>query len=99
VDFKWPGSGEESSNDWSNLDHLDPARDELKFVIADRADYEWARSQLRRRGLERYVVHFSPEFEGMDRRELAEWILRDGLAVRMQLQLHKFIWDPDARGV
>lgn len=99
VDFKCPASGEEGSNDWSNLDHLDPARDELKFVIADRADYEWARAQLRRRGLERYTVHFSPEFEGMDRQELAEWILRDGLAVRMQLQLHKFIWDPEARGV
>ncbi len=99
VDFKCPASGEESSNDWSNLEHLDPARDELKFVIADRGDYEWARAQVRRRGLERYVVHFSPEFEGMDRQELAEWILRDGLEVRMQLQLHKFIWDPETRGV
>lgn len=99
VDFKCPGSGEVESNDWSNLDRLDPARDELKFVIADRADYEWAKEQLECRGLDRFVVHFSPEFEGMDRRSLAEWILADGLPVRLQLQLHKFVWDPAARGV
>ena len=99
VDFKCPGSGEEASNDWDNLELLDPGRDELKFVIADRADYDWAVDQVRRRDLDRFVVHFSPEFEGMDARELAEWILRDGLPVRLQLQLHKFVWDPAARGV
>lgn len=99
VDFKCPGSGEVAANDWSNLDRLDPDRDELKFVIADREDYEWARRQLRERGLGRFVVHFSPEFEGMDQRALAEWILADGLAVRLQLQLHKFVWDPAMRGV
>lgn len=99
VDFKCPGSGEVEANDWSNLDRLDPERDELKFVIADRADYEWAKTQLRERDLDRFVVHFSPEFEGMNRRELAEWILTDGLPVRLQLQLHKFVWEPDARGV
>lgn len=99
VDLKCPGSGEVEANDWSNLDRLDSSRDELKFVIADRADYEWARQQVADRGLERFVVHFSPEFGGMDRRELAEWILSDGLPVRLQLQVHKFVWDPDARGV
>lgn len=99
VDLKCPGSGEVEANDWSNLDRLDPARDELKFVIADREDYEWARTQLEERRLERFVVHFSPEFERMDRRALAEWILADGLPVRLQLQLHKFVWDPAARGV
>jgi len=99
VDFKCPGSGEAESNDWSNLERLDPTRDELKFVIADRADYEWAKAQLEHRGLARFVVHFSPEFEGMDRRALAEWILADGLPVRLQLQLHKFVWDPAMRGV
>ena len=99
VDFKCPGSGELEANDWSNLGRLDPARDELKFVIADRTDYEWAKRQVEERGLDRFVVHFSPEFEGMDRRELAEWILADGLPVRLQLQLHKFVWEPDARGV
>jgi 7-carboxy-7-deazaguanine synthase len=99
VDFKCPGSGEAESNDWSNLARLDPSRDELKFVIADRTDYDWAKAQLEDHGLSRFVVHFSPEFEGMDRRALAEWILADGLPVRLQLQLHKFVWDPAARGV
>lgn len=99
VDFKCPGSGEVEANLWSNLDLLDPARDELKFVIADRRDYDWAVDQLRDRDLDRFVVHFSPEFEGMNARELAEWILVDGLDVRLQLQLHKFVWDPATRGV
>lgn len=99
VDFKCPGSGEVEANDWSNLDRLEPDRDELKFVIADRADYEWAKRQVDERDLDRFVVHFSPEFGGMDRRALAEWILADGLSVRLQLQLHKFVWDPAMRGV
>lgn len=99
VDFKCPASGESGANDWSNLELLDPARDELKFVIADRADYEWAKARVEEKGLDRFVVHFSPEFEAMDRRALAEWILADGLPVRLQLQLHKFVWEPDARGV
>ena len=99
VDFKCPGSGEVEKNDWANLDLLDPARDEIKFVIADRADYEWAREQIEARGLGRFPVHFSPEFEGMNSRELAEWILSDGLTVRLQLQLHKFVWDPSTKGV
>lgn len=99
VDFKCPGSGEVEANDWANLDRLDPARDELKFVIADREDYEWAKLQVEERDLARFVVHFSPEFGGMNRRALAEWILADGLPVRLQLQLHKFVWDPAMRGV
>lgn len=99
VDFKCPGSGEVEANDWTNLDRLDPSRDELKFVIADRADYDWAKSQLSERNLDRFIVHFSPEFDSMNRRELAAWILSDGLAVRLQLQLHKFVWDPAERGV
>ncbi len=99
VDFKCPGSGEVESNDWANLDRLTPERDELKFVICDRTDYEWARRQVLERSLDRFVVHFSPEFEGMNPRELAEWILFDGLPVRLQLQLHKFVWDPATRGV
>ena len=99
VDLKPPGSGEESSNDWRNLAILDPDRDELKFVIADREDYEWAARQVRERDLARFVVHLSPEFESQDSRELAEWVLADGLPVRVQLQVHKFIWEPSARGV
>jgi 7-carboxy-7-deazaguanine synthase len=99
VDFKCPGSGEVDANDWENLGRLDPERDELKFVIMDRADYEWAVRELRERGLDRFIVHFSPEHDSMDRRELAEWVLADGLPVRLQLQLHKFIWEPTERGV
>jgi len=99
LDIKCPGSGEAGSNDWRNLELLDPRRDEIKFVIADREDYEWALGQIRDRGLDRFVVHLSPEFERMDRRELAEWILEDAPPVRFQLQLHKFIWAPAARGV
>ncbi len=99
MDLKCPGSGEVASNDWTNLDRLDPDRDELKFVIADRADYDWAVSEIRERGLDRFTVHFSPEFEKIDARALAEWVLADGLPVRLQLQLHKFIWEPTTRGV
>ncbi len=99
MDIKCPGSGEAEANDWRNLELLKPGQDELKFVIAGRADYEWAVRQLRERDLDRFVVHFSPEFDSMDVRELAEWILADGLPVRVQLQLHKLIWEPAARGV
>lgn len=99
MDVKCPASGESQANEWRNLELLDPARDELKFVIADRGDYEWAAEQIRSRGLRRFTVHLSPVFGTMDGRRLAEWILEDGLPVRLQLQLHKHIWDPDARGV
>ncbi len=99
MDLKCPGSGEVASNDWTNLERLDPDRDELKFVIADRADYDWAVNEIRARGLDRFTLHFSPEFEKMDARALAEWVLADGLPVRLQLQLHKFIWEPTTRGV
>ena len=99
VDLKPPGSGEESSNDWRNLAVLNPHRDELKFGSSGREDYEWAARQIRERDLTRFVVHLSPEFESQDPRELAEWVLADGLPVRVQLQVHKFIWEPSARGV
>jgi 7-carboxy-7-deazaguanine synthase len=99
MDIKCPGSGEAEANDWRNLELLKPGQDELKFVIAGREDYEWAVRQLRERDLDRFVVHFSPEFDSMDLRELADWILADGLPVRVQLQLHKLIWEPAERGV
>ncbi|MDA8225517.1 MAG: 7-carboxy-7-deazaguanine synthase QueE [Betaproteobacteria bacterium] len=96
VDIKTPGSGEMERNLWQNLDVLN-ARDELKFVLADEADYEWAREVLRSRDLAaRCPVLFSP-VHGSNARQLAEWILRDRLPVRLQLQLHKLLWD-DARG-
>jgi 7-carboxy-7-deazaguanine synthase len=111
MDLKTPASGECERNDLRNIDRLEP-RDEVKFVIADRADYEWARSMIRRHGLERRcaAVLMSPvsaqepgeEVEGcpgLEPRVLAEWILQDGLPVRLQLQLHKHIWHPAARGV
>lgn len=99
MDVKAPGSGEAEANDWSNLKRLDPERDELKFVLAHREDYEWAVGQIRERGLDRFVIHFSPVFGELPPRRLAEWVLEDGLPVRLNLQIHKFIWDPDARGV
>ena len=105
MDLKCPGSGEESRNLWSNLHHL-TALDEVKFVVRDRVDYEWAREVIRTRGLdERFrngslnAILMSPVWGEMDFRILAEWILEDHLPVRMQLQLHKLIWDPGARGV
>ncbi len=99
LDVKCPGSGEVGSNRWSNLDLL-TARDELKFVLSDEADYLWARDLVRERRLdERCPVHFSPVHGELDLVELAAWILRDRLPVRLQLQLHKVVWGADARGV
>jgi len=99
MDLKTPGSGMVARNRWENLRHLDAA-DEIKFVICDRADYEWARGVVGEHGLsDRYAVLFSPSWGGLDPAALAAWILADGLPVRLQLQLHKHIWSPTARGV
>lgn len=100
MDLKCPGSGVCEKNDWSNIDALSP-RDEVKFVIGNRADYEWSRETVRRYTLARRcnAVLFAPVFGGLEARLLAEWILEDGLEVRLQLQLHKYIWPPDRRGV
>lgn len=92
VDIKTPGSGEDARNLWTNLDDLTP-HDELKFVIVDAADYGWAKAKLAERGLaQRCPVTFSPAAGQLPPRDLAEWILRDGLPVRMQIQLHKLLW-------
>ena len=92
MDIKTPGSGEEAKNDPANLQHLKPA-DEIKFVICDRADYEWSRDRLRREHLaERCEVLFSPVWGRLEARDLAEWLLADHLPVRMQVQLHKLLW-------
>ena len=97
VDLKAPGSGEVEKNLWSNLDQLG-ARDELKIVLADAADYDWARAQLDAYHLaERCPVLFSPVEGALDPATLAEWIVRDRLPVRFQMQLHKILW-ADARG-
>ncbi|UCF36505.1 MAG: radical SAM protein [Acidobacteriota bacterium] len=99
YDIKCPGSGMSDRNLWDNLDQLRP-QDQIKFVVASREDYEWACEVNQRYRLsERHTVLFSPVWEGVSPRELAEWILEDGLTVRMQLQLHKILWGADARGV
>lgn len=100
VDLKAPGSGEVARNRWENLAHL-RATDEIKIVLADRADYEWARGAIRREGLDRRVgaVLLSCVHGELDPAELSRWILEDALPVRLQLQLHKIVWGPRARGV
>lgn len=99
VDVKCPGSGEHEANHWPNLDLL-RATDELKFVLAGEEDYLWARELVRSRRLaERCPIHFSPVHGRLDPVDLAAWILRDRLPVRLQLQLHKLLWGPTTRGV
>ena len=99
VDLKTPDSGEMQRNDWSNLSRLGP-RDEVKFVIQSRRDYEWARDVLRTHRLaERVQVLFSPAWESPARTELAQWLLADALPARLQLQLHKILWPGVERGV
>ena len=92
MDLKTPGSGEVLKNLWSNLDELD-GKDQIKFVICSRADYGWARAQVRDRGLDTICeVLFSPAWGQVEARDLAGWILEDHLPVRLQLQLHKLLW-------
>jgi len=99
MDVKCPGSGMMDRMDWKNLDRI-AGKDEIKFVVKDRADYEFARTMIERHSLaERGPVLFSPSFGELDPRQLSEWVLADKLPVRVQLQLHKFIWDPQTRGV
>ena len=100
MDVKCPASGEAGKNDWANLDLL-AAPDEAKFVIQDRADYEFARDVVRRHDLSARcaAVLFSPVHGVLAPRDLAAWILEDRLPVRLQLQAHKYIWGADVRGV
>jgi 7-carboxy-7-deazaguanine synthase len=100
MDLKTPGSGEVERNLWSNIEHL-TQRDEVKFVIGSREDYEWSREQTQRYNLSKRcrAVLFSPIFGRIDPREIVAWILADKLNVRFQLQMHKFIWAPTERGV
>ena len=100
VDVKCPASGESTKNYWPNLDMLRP-HDEVKFVIQDRADYDFAKDVVARHGLEDRcaAVLFSPVHGVLDPKLLAEWILNDRLSVRLQLQAHKYIWGADVRGV
>jgi 7-carboxy-7-deazaguanine synthase len=99
VDFKCPSSGMEKKNLWSNVDRL-TSRDEVKFVIGNRADYEWSAGQIASHRLsERATVLMSPVFGVLEPSLLAAWILEDRLNVRCQLQMHKYIWAPETRGV
>jgi 7-carboxy-7-deazaguanine synthase len=99
LDVKCPGSGEEARNHWPNLDALRP-HDEIKFVIADRADYEWSRDLVADRGLARAnTVIFSPAWGLLDLAALAEWMIADRVPARLQTQLHKHVWGADVRGV
>jgi 7-carboxy-7-deazaguanine synthase len=100
VDVKCPGSGESHRNDWSNLERVGPT-DEVKFVIRHREDYDFAREVIVRHTLAGRVraILFSPVHGELDPKLLAEWILSDRLDVRLQLQAHKYIWDPQTRGV
>ena len=100
LDVKCPGSGESHRNDWANLDRLRP-RDEVKFVIKDRGDYEFARDVLARHALSDRAasIHFSPVHGALDPKTLSEWVLAERLPVRVQLQVHKYIWPPGTRGV
>lgn len=99
MDLKCPGSGEADRNYWPNLAILQP-HDQIKFVIKDRRDYDWAVGVIREHHLEeRFPLLFSPVFNAMDYRQLAEWLLADRVNARFQLQLQKYIWPPDMRGV
>ncbi len=105
MDLKCPGSGECGRNLWANLDHL-TGRDEVKFVVKDRSDYEWARQVVRGRGLDHRVADgtlgallVSPVWGEVELEALAGWILEDRLPVRFQVQLHKIIWGPTRKGV
>lgn len=92
MDIKTPGSGEESKNLWTNIAHLKP-KDEVKFVLVDSADYEWAKQVLVSHKLnEKCAVLFSPGYKTLPPADLAAWVLADRLPVRMQLQLHKILW-------
>jgi 7-carboxy-7-deazaguanine synthase len=100
MDLKTPGSGEVEKNLWSNIDCL-TLRDEVKFVMGSREDYEWACDKVERYTLTSrcHAVLFSPIFDRIDPRQIVDWILADNLDVRFQLQMHKFIWSPTQRGV
>jgi len=100
VDVKCPGSGEADRNDWSNLQRL-ASHDEVKFVIKDRTDYEYARDVVVRLDLPRRAaaILLSPVHGVLDPKTLSEWMLQDSVPARLQLQLHKYIWSPETRGV
>jgi 7-carboxy-7-deazaguanine synthase len=100
MDLKCPGSGESHRNRWTNLEHIGP-RDEIKFVLADRTDYEWMRAAVRERRLVERTANLlaSTVFGRLAARQLVAWVLEDKLPLRVQLQMHKYVWAADATGV
>jgi 7-carboxy-7-deazaguanine synthase len=98
VDIKCPGSGESENNLWDNLGKLGPS-DEIKFVVRDRADYEWALAVIEERGLARWRLLFAPVWGELEVQRLAEWMLEDSVPARLTPQLHKYIWNDDETGV
>jgi 7-carboxy-7-deazaguanine synthase len=98
MDIKCPGSGESENNLWGNLEKLGPG-DEIKFVIADRGDYEWALSTIDEHGLAGRKLLFAPVWGELELEELAKWMLEDNTPARLQPQLHKYIWGADETGV
>ncbi|HEU4962787.1 MAG TPA: radical SAM protein [Bacilli bacterium] len=102
VDMKVPSSRMSDKMHWDNLRHLDPTRDEIKFVVGTREDYEWCLRLIREYDLapaKGYRLIFSPVFRAIEPEDLVNWILEDDLDARFQIQLHKIVWDPDKRGV
>ena len=101
LDVKCPASGEESRNHWPNLDWLRADKDEVKFVVANRSDWDYAQELIERMELQKRckAILISPAWGELNLQDLANWIATSGLDVRMQLQLHKYIWGPEARGV
>ena len=101
LDVKCPASGEETRNHWPNLERLRADKDEVKFVVADRGDWDFTRDVIERHSLQTRAsaILISPVWGQIDLKELAEWIAGSGLNVRMQLQLHKYIWGPEVQGV
>ena len=99
LDVKTPGSGESEKMCWTNLERLGP-RDAVKFVVTSEADYDWSRDLIREQRLDaRCNVLVSPSFGQVDARDLVAWMLRDKLPARLNMQLHKYVWPPDQRGV
>jgi 7-carboxy-7-deazaguanine synthase len=99
VDFKCPSSGMENKNLWSIINDIQ-LHDEIKFVIGDIIDFNWAKEKISKYNLDgRCTLLMSPTFGKIDPSQIAEWILKEGLPVRMQLQMHKHIWDPKVKGV
>ena len=99
VDVKCPGSGEEKSFSLENLECIHQEKDEIKFVLTDNFDYNWAKDFVLKSKLNDYEILFSPVSDKLNPQDLAKWIIDDKLNVRMQLQLHKIIWDKNKRGV